>query len=151
MKSKIYRYKIGYGTCEESSFVELEHSKKFSKDQITEMIGEAILSMFIEVLERWHERIEKAQYQSFMFKFEEFWREGSENGIPEWLVKNKGFKRVEYEVEWDVFGWASVLDKDDWRMHRGENDELSKITDYLEKNGIKESMFNLTIKEGEEE
>ena len=42
----MYNYKIGYNSCEESNYKELEHESKFTDKQITEMIGEAIIDLW---------------------------------------------------------------------------------------------------------
>lgn len=136
----MYKYKIGYGTCEEFACVELEHKDKFSKADITRMVAEAIEAIFPDKMK--HAKNEKGYYYEFAFKFEQFWTNGlNETNIISWLIENKGFKQSEYELTWSVFGWASVLDKKDWNGDRGKNDELAKITTYLNKKGIKKENF----------
>ncbi len=36
----MYLYKIGYGTCEESEFVELYHNEKFTDEQLEKLVHE---------------------------------------------------------------------------------------------------------------
>lgn len=39
----MYLYKIGYGSYEESCFVSFTHEKKFTHDELTKVIGEAVV------------------------------------------------------------------------------------------------------------
>ena len=55
--------------------------------------------------------------------------------IYRWLIDNKGFKPIEYEVDWEVFGWAKLLNKTSWGTDRDET--LDEITDYLNKRELK--------------
>ena len=108
----MYWYKIGYGTYEESNYVELKHEKLFTKEDITKMIAEAIVDIEKSKPEKdrnWHQ----SSYQHF------------HKDVVQWLIENKGFVSVEYEVGWSVFGWASVFDINDWGTHgRGEEDQM---------------------------
>ena len=136
----MYRYKIGYGTCEESEFVELEHEKKFTEDDITQMIAETIEAEIKEGL--FEEKDEEGFYYDFAFNFNHVWNNAHEDKkLVDWLIENKGFVLVKYEVDWDAFGWASVLDKNDWKTYRQKGDNLSKITDYLASKGIKKENY----------
>ena len=37
---------------------------------------------------------------------------------------------MEFDSEFNVFGWADILDKKDWRHNRDKN--LNKLTDYID-------------------
>ena len=134
----MYLYKIGYGTYEENSYVELSHENKFTEEELTEMIASAIASLIVHI-----EPDENGQYYAHQFKFDEFFNgiyrfdSKERKDIVEWLIEVKGFKRIEYDVTWQGFGWCSVLDKGDWASSRKKNDEVSQITDHLNKFGIK--------------
>jgi len=137
----MYKYKIGYGTCEENSFVELEHEKKFKKKEVTQMVAEAIEALFPDKIND-DVKTESGEYYEFAFKFDQFWRDGlSKSNIIDWLIENKGFKPIEYELVWSAWGWASVLDPKDWKMYRKNNDELAQITKYLNSKGITQEKF----------
>lgn len=131
----MYKYKIGYSTWEESSYVELEHVEKFSHDQMTMMIAEAVKELFDEITGKNDEKddIGKQYYHVFSTKFQNFW-DGDKN-IVDWLVSKKGFSKIEYELAWWVDGWDKVLDpkKENCFATTGN---LTKISDYLKKEGI---------------
>ena len=140
----MYCYKIGYGSYEESSYKELEHEEKFTDKQITKMIGEAIIDLWDDRWKDQHEYVEKEKAE-FVEKYigceyeEGFFHElmtieyffENEN-IWNWLIENKGFKKIIYEVDWSIFGWENLAEKDSWESDRGE---CKVIRDMLVKAG----------------
>lgn len=121
----MYLYKIGYYSMEESDYIELQHDKKFSDDEMSEMIAEATIDTIRK------EGITKYTFQCIF---------SSDNFIQ--FLKNKfNFKELEYELKWSAFGWASIYDKNDWKHDRDES--LNKITDAVKKAGfnIRDDVF----------
>ena len=119
----MYKYKIGYGSPEASSYTEFEHKQLFSESDITLMIAEAVKELWSTVYD--------PKFPGLV-TFQHFWYY-----IPDWLVAKKGFVRVVYDRSWSVFGWGSVIDKGDWGTYREEKDNLDEICEYLEQHGIK--------------
>lgn len=117
-----YNYKIGYYSHEESDYVELQHEKKFSDDELTEMIADAT----VETIKKM-KQIDNDYTHSFRDIFED-------PGLIQYLIEKFGFKRIEYELCINIFGWGSVFDKSDWKGDRG--DHLDKITDAVNKAGF---------------
>lgn len=118
-----YNYKIGYHSYEESDYVELQHETKFSDNELTEMIAEATV-----------ETIKKTKISNnYMHNFQDIF-ESKDPSLIEYLIEKFGFKLIEYELSWRVFGWSSVFDKDEWGDDRGEH--LDKITDAVNKAGF---------------
>lgn len=109
-------YKIGYSTMEESNYSELQHEDTFTKDQITEMIAEGI----IDLLKK-DKKLYIHNFQSIM------------GGVLTYLIEEKGFKKIEYDLIWNTFGWPSLFDNEDWKSERDE--QLIKIAEILNKNG----------------
>ena len=103
---KMYNYKFGYYSCEESEYFELSHEKKFSKEELTEIIAE-ICKGLINFEER-----------NFGFQY-------LIESVREELINKYGFKEIGYEVKWDVFGWADLLDEKDWE--ESTNDTLKDL------------------------
>ena len=122
---RIFYYKIGYSSYEESGYVELIHAHSFTRQQITEMIAEAIL----DILKNRTEDDYYHSYQCFHSK------------VAKWLTENKGFKRIKYDQTWDVFGWGSVFVADDWAQDR--DSELNRLTAIINKAGygLKDDSF----------
>ncbi len=104
-----YFYKIGFYSYEESDYDILEHKIKFTKEEVTDMIAEAIVALEKEMICSGH----------CTLNFEDFWT----SGLSKWLISNKGFVKVNFEVVWDVFGWANVFNISDWASDRTEVDK----------------------------
>jgi hypothetical protein len=132
----MYKYKIGYGSCEESHYEELEHEEKFTYSQITKMIGEAIIDLWDDRWKDQHEYVEKekkefvekyvgCEYEAGFFHelmtIEYFFED---ENIWNWLIENKGFKKITYTVDWSIFGWENLAEKDSWE---NEKDKHSKV------------------------
>jgi hypothetical protein len=118
-----YNYKVGYYTHEGSDYIELQHDKKFSDVDLTEMIAEATIDTI--------KKMKKTGNDVHCFK-DIF--ENHEGNLIKYLIEKFGFKKIKYELCWDVFGWASVFDKLDWDGDRC--DHLDKITDMVNKAGF---------------
>jgi len=54
----------------------------------------------------------------------------------QYLIEKFSFKRMEYELIWSTFGWASIFDKTDWEGDRDSH--LDKITDAVNKACLRE-------------
>ena len=125
----MYFYRIGYHSCEDSSYSILYHEKKFTHDEIGHMIAEIVKEMYPTTAykHKWGDNVEISdQFEMFIctFKLEN-------KSVAEHLVEKYGFNFVKFEEEWSAFGWASVTDKEDWRSYRRERDALDQIQDYL--------------------
>jgi len=97
-------YNIGYGTREESDYFQLHHKQKFSKSEF-EMIVAAAVTKLLKVMKP-KER-ERATFQKILY------------AVTDELAKN-GFTRIKFDAEFDVFGWARILDEKDWDIDRDE-------------------------------
>ncbi len=118
-----FNYKIGYYSHEESDYVELQHEKKFSDDELTEMIADATV-----------ETIKKMKITGDeTHSFQDIFNYGNDN-LVQYLIEKFGFKTIEYELNWSVFGWASLFDKTDWKWDR--DNSLDKITEAVNKAGF---------------
>ncbi len=62
--------------------------------------------------------------------FEEIFSEVMED-----LIKNCGFKQIEFDAEFSIFGWPHIQEKDDWKGERGEL--LDKLADFIKKRSNK--------------
>jgi len=120
---RMYLYKIGYTSCEENGFWDLSHTEKFTQDDLTNMIAEAIVALKPEINNEYDYTKDLQEY------FEHY--EG--DTIASWLIKNKGFKAVDFQEVWSGFGWASVFDIKDWDEYRHDTDKdlVKKVNELL--------------------
>lgn len=139
----MYRYKIGYWSHEDSFFVELEHDKKFTEEDLTGMICEAIIWVVRELAKR----------DVYIHNFSDAMMPHCSQphdiiiDVPTFLVKQRGFRATQYEADWSVFGWPSLFHKDDWGEQR--TDRLNDITDFINATGLGKSFDEMV--RGEEE
>lgn len=123
----MYRYKIGYTSYEESSFVELEHEQKFSHQELSELIAEATVETFKKL---------RGKSNIYIHNFQDVFHDiyNTQYNIVSYLIENKGFKRIEYQDVWSVFGWASIFDRQDWGSDR--DPELDFIVNKMNEAGF---------------
>jgi hypothetical protein len=118
----VYLYNIGYGTCEESSYKQYSHEKKFSEQELRDIVKECIIA----VIEHYAGRFGKGGYHETCFhvsdsgpQFDEIMNEP----MFEELLIERGFNPSKFEARFDTFGWASAMDDTDWEGHTGEEDK----------------------------
>jgi len=124
----MFKYQIGYTSCEESDFIELEHEKKFTHEELLQMVAEATYDVYLKAVGHEYEK-GSTTFEDIMMNA--YRPEGI--GLGETLCQKFGFKFVEYAGSVSVFGWARILDKDSWRSYRDEKDDLDVIREYIEK------------------
>lgn len=121
----VYRYKIGYSSYEESHYIELEHAQKFTENDITKMVTEAVLNIL------------KNNKEEYIHSFQDvFARSCKGITVESYLIKEKGFKPLKFTTEWDIFGWASLFHKDDWKNEIASDKNLEKIIDAVNAAGF---------------
>ncbi len=98
-----YLYKIGYHSYDESNYVELCHNCKFTQQELTEMIAEAVVALKNIIVKEDHEYTKN--FDSFMLG------DGMKHNIIGWLIDNKGFEEVKYEQIWSMFGSFAIFDE----------------------------------------
>ena len=115
MELKKYLYNVGYYTHEESQYDQLSHTKKYTKEEFEKFVLEIIL----DVLRSRDDKESNFSYQRI------------HSEVIEKLVERYGFKEVEFEADFNIFGWANLLDEEDWKHDQDEN--LMKIRDAISK------------------
>jgi hypothetical protein len=110
------------------------------------MIGDAIIALWDDRWKDQHEWVEKekkefvekyigCEYEAGIFRelmtiqyfFEDI------TNIWNWLIENKGFKKIIYKVDWSIFGWENLVEKDSWGSNSGKHNKV--IRDMLVKAG----------------
>lgn len=112
----MYIYNVGYHSYEESEYVQLCHTKKFNKKEFEKIVTKATVNILKEY------KIKKGEKLSFQDILHEVVRE---------LIKNFGFEEIKFTSEFNVFGWANILDEKDWKHDRDE--QLKLLTKLLKK------------------
>lgn len=120
VKQKMYVYNVGYHSYEESEYCQLYHEKKFNQKEFEDIVIEAAISVLKEsehvnnYKDYKHEGRVTITFQDIFFS------------VVEVLVKKFGFKEVKFTSGFNVFGWADILDPNDWKIDRCER--LNKLT-----------------------
>lgn len=100
----MYIYNIGYGTREESDYYQLYHKQRFTKSKFEMIVSKAVAKILRSMKQ---DQRERATFQDILY------------AVVDELTKS-GFERVKFDAEFDVFGWAHILDKKDWNIDRDE-------------------------------
>lgn len=131
----MYRYKIGFTSYEESNFVELENVNKFTYEELRDIVARAT----VEVVKQLKSLPLEKQNYVYTHNFEDIFRSHycrdiEEISLSSILISKFGFKRIEYEQTFSVFGWPSIFHKGDWRGQRDE--DLEYITNSVNAAGF---------------
>lgn len=129
----MYIYNIGYGSYEGSESEQMMFSQKLDADQLHNYISKATISVLKKLVDKKCPDI--ALYMGGDgLTFEELFR---------YVIKEletMGFQKVEFEADWFCFGWASLINENDWKRDRDEN--LNKLSSEIPKD-IKEEIINM--------
>jgi hypothetical protein len=112
----MYKYKIGYAGWDTAHFDELEHTKKFTKTDLLDMISRAVIL--------------KTTYRTekdYLHSFEDF-----HDNVIEYLVLTEGFVRVQYEETVCIDSSQSLFDiyeKDDYEYETSTDHIQQKLKD----------------------
>jgi len=103
----MYIYNLGYYSHEESEYTQLSHKDKFTQKEFEGFVMKASAKIIKESNDK------KLTFQDIF------------SGVVEELVKSYGFTEVKFDAEFSAFGWADILDKNDWKSEREKS--LDKI------------------------
>lgn len=146
----MYYYNIGYFSFEDSGYVQLVHSKKFTEEEFNEMVyicfGDVIkkikkeIAMPIEELEKYYS--DKDNDEDYIF-----WHCDYNNKISlcfmdiyryiaYMLCKNFGFEYLKFEADFSIFGWDNLNDKEDnYRSNNPiDSEKEKKLRDIINEN-----------------
>ena len=139
----MYTYQIGYNTCEESNYLEVQHEKNFTEDELIEIVAECMKRVMVEnkVARRYAKSCLSDDLFGeigFAFQLQELFDEISN------YLKDQGFESVKYDGVVDFFGWSSPLGNGNaWKTYKNETTEklltllrpeAEKIIEELKKN-----------------
>lgn len=130
----MYFYSIGYGSYEDSSFIEYVFSDKLTDEELERYVHKAVIAALEKVIAM-ADTDDYLYYDSSGPTFRTI-----QDLVHEELL-NLGFNKLEYDAEWGCFGWASIIDKDDWSNDR--DDKLNRLSDAIPQN-LKDAIIQNT-------
>lgn len=104
-----YLYQVGYGSYEDSYFMEFKHDELMSEEDLERHVAECMAEA-IRSSRKWYE---------YDLNMAASWIiiERLSN-----LMQKRGFKRIPYRATVSIFGWASPVNLNDWKGSRGDQD-----------------------------
>jgi len=123
----MYLYQVGYGTCEESDFRQYMHRRKFSKEELEEVVAQCMAEVLRETgVENGYDG--KGRWVQSVMPDDS---EGHFNRA----MQAQGFEGVQYDAHVCLFGWGAVDDPEDWSTYRREDDKriLGRVMELYEK------------------
>ena len=129
----MFFYKIGYGTCEESSFFEFSSPNKLSREELVNLFLEAAKKTYLELLfER--DRVNKEYVQHNTKDAGELteerplsWQDIIDSRFFIEALKESKLEPIKYSEKVSVFGWANCIDPDDWAKYLDKEDKQMAI------------------------
>jgi len=110
---KIKYYEIGYSSPEDSCYVTLTHTEKFTNKDIENLLVE-----YLRLSKKYPRK--HSNDNSFGMILSNFIL---------YLCRKKGFKELKYTDLYSLFGWPDVFDKNSWIGQRGNS--LDSLTNKL--------------------
>ena len=107
-------YRLGYWSNDGAAGVELSHAERFEAAEFEAMVHHATA----EVL-----RAERSPKEHFPFAW-------IYDQVAQWLVLNRGFRRLEFTAEYEIYGSGSVLAPDE------DMPDLQRLYRYLKDQGL---------------
>lgn len=141
----MYNYKIGYHSCEESSYVELAHELQYSRDQLLDMVGDATVHVIKKMKQQPADEI---YLHSFQDIFSGIWCGGGYS-LSDAMIELFGFKEIAYESSVSLFGWASIFKKGDWESYN-KCEDLDKVVDKVLAAGFSEEKDDTYVRHQKE-
>lgn len=125
----MYNYKIGYGSYEDSYYVELQHEECFTQEQLTEMIAEAAVELWDHLYEL------NSEGGLCRMTVARFFIQDDKYNIRDWLVEHKGFTFMDYQERWSIFGWYRLNEPDTWSREVKNDKSVPVILQALKEAG----------------
>lgn len=112
MEDKVYIYDIGYYTYEESGNWQLVSKKKYTKEELSDVISDVF--KIVNDLGGYNlESYEKSKGGKLYKPKDGYQVEQLFPSVIKYLVDFYEFELLEFENDYNIFGWASV-EKNDW-------------------------------------
>lgn len=149
----MYLYDVGYGSCEESEYIQFSHKKKFDKEEFNSIVEECLYQCLLFEVKREVELAKKYPPMNYFCRgtlsfdgtrisqpsFQDlFMASDGENLVFVREMSKRGFEKAKFEHRLGVFGWSSAVDPNDWKDHTNEDTKLlsQKFAAELEKENI---------------
>lgn len=113
----MYCYEVGYDSYEEAPITVLTHEKEYTQDQFDELVADCA----IKVYELNSNKPKEEKYE-FEQNFDHLL-----DGIIKILKDDFGFKDLVVQATFRPFGWASILDEEDWGEATKHDKQLNLI------------------------
>lgn len=109
---KIYFYNVGYHSFEESPRRVLYSQRAYTEEQFRDLVSDVSIQVLSE------ENLKYGMYQKF---------EHIMDKVCQILIADFDFKELEVQASFMPFGWASLVDPEDWASEVGSNDDINII------------------------
>ena len=119
-------YEVGYGTCEESNYMQFLHENKLSEKQLSKYVEECIVAVLPKMIKprSEFEHIRTPSFQRVIDFQLPIRKKGQLVKLRHLFVeemRKRDFKVLGFEQKWSIFGWASALDPTDWSAYTDKN------------------------------
>jgi len=140
----MFIYDVGYGTYEESENIQVMHEKRFTEKQFNKIIEDCLLAVLIKIGKPKskfnHEREPSFQELLTKMSFKKNRKTGEGERYHYFMkeLEKQGFREVQFEQKWSVFGWASAINPKDWMDKYSVGSEREKLARRLRRRLFKE-------------
>jgi hypothetical protein len=116
----VYLYRVGYGSYEDSEYFELMHADKLSCEYLHKVVVQCINGVLKDII--------SGKIKICLMEDGVSYEDINEDVINK-MIQFYGFKKVEYQAKWSVFGWPSITCDKSWGEQRG--DVLIRVTEEI--------------------
>lgn len=111
-------YEVGYWSHEEAPKMIFTNEKNYTQDQFDNLIIDLVKELKPKLIEN-YEKWEDVNFDNCL------------HDIVPLLINNFGFKPLNPDVIFRPFGWASIVNKNDWIDDTKHDRALNKLRDAL--------------------
>lgn len=109
----MFYYEVGYDSYEEAPIVTLISEKEYTQDQFDELVSDCTIKVH-------NAPKDKEMYYSGTFG-------NIMDMVIKMLVSDFGFKEPIFQARFQPFGWASIVDENDWEQATKNDKQLNLI------------------------
>ena len=117
----MFYYSIGYGSYEDSDYIQLMHETEFGKRKFEQIIFDAVPFVLEELKTDFLNKDAKYHwYYDFYDKRLHIGFDALFSIFAEVLCEHFGFERMGYTASFHLFGWPNMMEEDSWDHEKAD-------------------------------
>lgn len=140
----MYSYEIGYGSYEDSNYIQLTHEKQFTEEEFDEMVYACVESVMEEVKiqcaiprkKLLNKTESEHPYIGWYCGYDESFHlnfEAIHELVAEYMCSKFDFKPLKFQQRFNVFGWCNLNNSEHFRADTRNVPRIDKLREIVQK------------------